>query len=81
MARYQETFSTCSEYEAKSLDSVTDRLSSIRSRQEAELDVLSQTEDRASYEDMARMQLAEEGRGIGELRVEIGQELEELSVR
>lgn len=51
------TIEECSRYDVVSLDQITSRLSEIRSRQEAELDVLANTRPEADYEDMARMQL------------------------
>lgn len=61
LERYDNTFSACDSYEATSLDNVTNQLSSIRSRQEAELDVLANSEEQGNYEDLARLQIAEEG--------------------
>jgi predicted RNase H-like nuclease (RuvC/YqgF family) len=54
------TINECSRYEAASLDQITGRLASIRSRQEAALDLLSNAEEESDYEDLARMQLATE---------------------
>lgn len=51
------TIEECSRYDASSLDQLTGRLSEIRSRQEAQLDVLANDRPEADYEDMARMQL------------------------
>jgi len=54
------TIDECSRYESVSLDQITGRLASIKSRQEAELDLLANTEEQSNYEDLARMQLATE---------------------
>ena len=58
--RRNRTIDECSRYEAISLDQITGRLSEITSRQEAELDVLSNAEAATDYEDMARLELANE---------------------
>jgi hypothetical protein len=60
LEKRNRTIDDCSRYEAASLDQITGRLASIKSRQEAELDVLANTEQQADYEDLARMQLATE---------------------
>ena len=87
LERFSETFSECSAYEATSLDNVTNRLASIRSRQEAELDVLAKSEERATYEDLARMQIAQEdldpgdshgGFDDGHLLFEVERDVQEL---
>jgi chromosome segregation ATPase len=57
------TIEECSRYDGVSLDHLTARLSEVRSRQEAELDVLSNTQHQLDYEDMARMQISSEGHG------------------
>lgn len=54
------TIDECSRYESISLDQITGRLASIKSRQEAELDLLANTEEQSDYEDLARMQIATE---------------------
>jgi len=54
------TIDECSRYESVSLDQITGRLAQIKSRQEAELDLLANEEKDADYEDLARMQLATE---------------------
>ena len=54
------TIEECSRYEAVSLDQITGRLASIRSRQEAELDLLATAEAATDYEHAARMQIATE---------------------
>lgn len=54
------TIEECSRYEAASLDQITGRLSMIRSRQEAELDLLASAEAATDYEHAARMQLSAE---------------------
>jgi chromosome segregation ATPase len=60
LERRNKTFQECSSYEAVSLDQISGRLSQIRSRQEAELDMLSTTEDATDYENAARRELAAE---------------------
>ncbi len=60
LERRNKTIEECSRYEAVSLDQISGRLSQIRSRQEAELDVLSTSEESADYENRARMELAAE---------------------
>jgi chromosome segregation ATPase len=52
-----KTLEECSRYDAVSLDQITGRLSEIRSRQEAELDLLANSREEDDYEEMARMQL------------------------
>jgi chromosome segregation ATPase len=54
------TIEECSRYEAVSLDQVSNRLAEIRSRQEAELDAIAQATPEGDYEELAKMQLAEE---------------------
>lgn len=51
------TIEECSRYDAVSLEQITNRLSEIRSRQEAELDMLSTSRAEADYEDLARSEL------------------------
>ncbi|MCB9914235.1 MAG: hypothetical protein H6828_03670 [Planctomycetes bacterium] len=57
------TIEECSRYDGVSLDHLTARLAEVRSRQEAELDVLSNTQHQLDYEDMARVQLSHETHG------------------
>jgi len=52
-----KTIEECSRYNVVSLDQLTGKLSEIRSRQEAELDILASHGKQVDYEDMARMQL------------------------
>ncbi len=58
--KHNRKFQECSRYEAVSLDQITGRLQEIRSRQEAELQVLATHQEQGDYEEMARLQLAEE---------------------
>ncbi len=51
------TIEECSRFDGVSLDHLTARLAEVRSRQEAELDVLSNSQHQLDYEDMARVQL------------------------
>ena len=67
LEKRNETIQECNRYEAVSLDQITGRLASIRSRQEAELDLLSRTQSVETYEDVARMQLAAEGDPVNAL--------------
>lgn len=60
LEKRNRTIEECSRYEAVSLDQINGRLSHIKSRQEAELDVLANVEEEAAYEDLARMQIATE---------------------
>lgn len=64
LEKRNKTIERVSRYEAVSLDQITGRLSEIRSRQEAELDLLSSEQEEADYEDMARMQLSQERLGL-----------------
>jgi septal ring factor EnvC (AmiA/AmiB activator) len=61
LEKRNRTIDECSRYEALSLDQITGRLDQIKTRQEAELDILSTEEEQADYEDLARMQIATEG--------------------
>jgi hypothetical protein len=60
LERRNETIEECSRYEAVSLDQITGRLAEIKSRQEAELDLLARAEEQGDYEELARLQLASE---------------------
>ncbi|MFT7662978.1 MAG: gas vesicle protein [Planctomycetota bacterium] len=60
MADRQKTIDELSSFEVVSLDHMVSRLSEMRSRQEAELEVLSTNRRRTDYESMARMDLVEE---------------------
>ncbi len=60
LEKRNRTIDECSRYESVSLDQITGRLSQIKSRQEAELDLLANEEEEADYEDLARMQLTTE---------------------
>lgn len=51
------TIEECSRYDAVSLDQITSRLNEIRSRQEAELDLLASARAEVDYEEMARAQV------------------------
>ncbi len=62
MAKRQKTLDELNRYQAASLDHIVGRLNDIKSRQEAELDVLSTEDHQVSYEDMARMELEDESR-------------------
>lgn len=62
MEQRQRSLDEQTRYEATSLESLTGRLSEVRSRQEAELEILASDQRQVSYEDMARMQLEDEVR-------------------
>lgn len=62
MEKRQRTLDDLNRYQATKLDDVVGRLNAIKSRQEAELDVLSTETRQVSYEDQARMQLEDETR-------------------
>ena len=68
MEKREKTISELSRYEVGSLEHLQGRLAEIRARQEAELQVLSDTHQRASYEERARIQVDLQG---GEPAVEI----------
>jgi len=51
------TIEECSTYEAASLDGLTQRLSEVRSRQQAELEMLASSQQQLDYEEAARMEL------------------------
>ena len=56
----QEMLDNYSQIEVKSLDGMTSRLGEVRSRQEAELEFLSQGQDNTNYEGLARLQVDSE---------------------
>ena len=60
LEKRNRTIDECSRYEAVSLDQIAGRLAQIKNRQEAELEMLSNEEQEADYEDLARMQIATE---------------------
>lgn len=57
MEERQQQLDEHNRYEAASLDHLTGRLSEIRTRQEAQLELLAKSQDQTSYEDLARLQL------------------------
>ena len=61
LEKRNDTNEQCSRYEAVSLDQITGRLAAIKSRQEAELDLLSRDQQQENYEDLARLQIQTEG--------------------
>ncbi|MEO0649687.1 MAG: hypothetical protein AAFZ65_03295 [Planctomycetota bacterium] len=71
MEERQKELDEHSRYEAASLDHLTGRLSEIRTRQEAQLQLLSKAQKQVSYEDLARLQIDNE-----EFRTEAGYEEE-----
>lgn len=60
LEKRNRTIEECSRYEAVSLDQITGRLAEIRSRQEAELDLLASARAESSYEDLAKLQIDNE---------------------
>jgi chromosome segregation ATPase len=52
------TIEECSSYEAASLDGLTNRLAEVRSRQQAELEMLASSQQQLDYEEAARMELS-----------------------
>jgi predicted RNase H-like nuclease (RuvC/YqgF family) len=60
LERRNKTLQECSAYQTVSLDQISGKLSQIRSRQEAELDMLSTGEGANDYENAARRELAAE---------------------
>ncbi len=66
MSRRQKTIEECGRYEAGSLNQLHAHLAEVRSKQEAELDMLGNSQQRLDYEDVARLQLqADEADGFG----------------
>ena len=61
MEKRNKTIEDMSRYEAGSLDHIQSRLSGIRNRQEAELQVLSSASNQMSYEDRAKYELETAG--------------------
>lgn len=60
MEKRQRTLDEVSRYDAFSMDHVTSKLSEIRSRQEAELDLLTSSQGTTDWEDAARYELDRE---------------------
>jgi hypothetical protein len=60
MEKRQNTLSELSRYDAGSLDQVEGKLNQIRTRQEAQLEMLANAEYRSSYENRARYELDSE---------------------
>lgn len=56
-----KTIEECSRFEAISLDHITNRLSELRSRQEAELELLASSQKTADYEERAMQELQIDG--------------------
>jgi len=57
LEKRNRTIDDCSRYDASSLDQLTGRLAEVRSRQEAELDVLANRQQQVDYEQMARFEV------------------------
>jgi len=60
----QKTIDEMSKFEVGSLDGLTARLAQIRNRQEAELEMLTESEGRISYEERAEMEIRQ-GKSLG----------------
>ena len=60
LEKRQRTIDECSRYEVANLDQMVARLSEVRARQQAELDLLTGDAASVSYEDLAKMQLEAE---------------------
>jgi chromosome segregation ATPase len=56
-----KTIEECSKYDAISLENLTNRLSEVRAIQVAQLDMLSGSQKRMDYEDMARVEISRSG--------------------
>jgi len=67
MADRQQTIDELSRFEVISLDQMVSRLAEMRSRQEAELEVLATDRRRTDYESLARMDLVDEEEAFAEL--------------
>jgi len=65
MEKRQKTLDEVSRYDAFSIDHVTSKLSEIRSRQEAELEILTTGQSATDWEDAARYQLDRESLSTG----------------
>ncbi|MFT7486875.1 MAG: chromosome segregation ATPase [Candidatus Paceibacteria bacterium] len=63
LADRNKTIEKFSKFDAVSLDGMTSRLSEVRARQQAELDMLASSQQKMDYEEMARMSL--NGRDAG----------------
>ena len=57
MQRRQQTMDECGRYEAGSLAQVQSRMAEVKSRQESQLKLLTNDQERLDYEDVARMQV------------------------
>jgi hypothetical protein len=57
MQRRQKTMEDCGRYEAGSLAQVQSRMAEVRSKQESQLGLLSDDQERLDYEDVARVQV------------------------
>ena len=64
MSKRQKTIDECSRYEAGSLNQLHTHMAEVRSKQEAELDLLGSSQQRLDYEDMARLQLQADEAGV-----------------
>jgi chromosome segregation ATPase len=71
LEKRSRTIEECSRYESASLDQITARLGEIRSRQEAELDVLASSQRLTDYEQEARLELDAEARTACEEATEV----------
>ena len=69
MADRQQTIDELSRFEVISLDQMVSRLAEMRSRQEAELEVLASDRRRTDYESLARMNLVDEEEAFAEMNL------------
>jgi chromosome segregation ATPase len=76
MEKRQRTLDEVSRYDASSMDQVTSKLSEIRSRQEAELEMLTTAQDTEDYESMARFELDREAHSAAASHTTPGFEVE-----
>jgi chromosome segregation ATPase len=78
MEKRQRTLDEVSRYDAFSMDHVTSKLSEIRSRQEAELDMLTTSQGATDWEDAARFDLDSQSTGAS-YELQIGADQFQLS--
>ena len=69
MADRQKTLDELSRFEVISLDQMVSRLAEMRSRQEAELEMLATDRRRTDYESLARMDLVDEEEAFAEMNL------------
>ncbi|MFT5052379.1 MAG: chromosome segregation ATPase [Chlamydiales bacterium] len=72
LEKRNRTIDNCSRYDASSLDQLTGRLAEVRSRQEAELDLLANRQQQSDYEQMARFEVQVQVEGSAAIRTQAG---------